>query len=323
MIAGYITARSTYLARVVVHDEKPKISRYEKYLNSEFSGFDSVLSLFMRKTEGVNKIICLGVAGPVINNAVTATNLPWKIDGNQIKEGYSFNKVSIVNDIEATALGLFNLTEDKFYKVNQGTKITNGNIGLIAAGHGLGEGLLFHDGKKYHPYASEGGHSAFSPCNQIEIELWEYLYSTLGFVEAEDIISRSGLVRIYEFLVYSYNTTKGEWFKKAKDKPVAIIEKALAGDDDIAVKALDLFIDCFATETANLALKGMTLGGIYLCGELAPNLIMMIDNGQFMNRFVQKGKMESYLSKIPVNVIIENKTALLGAGCLAAELSKL
>lgn len=323
MIAGYITARSTYLARVVVHDEKPKISRYEKYLNSEFSGFDSVLSLFMRKTEGVNKIICLGVAGPVINNAVTATNLPWKIDGNQIKEGYSFNKVSIVNDIEATALGLFNLTEDKFYKVNQGTKITNGNIGLIAAGHGLGEGLLFHDGKKYHPYASEGGHSAFSPCNQIEIELWEYLYSTLGFVEAEDIISRSGLVRIYEFLVYSYNTTKGEWFKKAKDKPVAIIEKALAGDDDIAVKALDLFIDCFATETANLALKGMTLGGIYLCGELAPNLIMMIDNGQFMNRFVQKGKLESYLSKIPVNVIIENKTALLGAGCLAAELSKL
>ena len=319
MIAGYITARSTFLARVVIHDRKPQISQYEKYVNSEFSGFDSVLSLFMRKTKGVNQIACFGVAGPVINNVVTATNIPWKIDGEQIKQKYGFEKVSIVNDIEATALGLFNLTEDKFFTINKGIKIDKGNIGLIAAGHGLGEGLLYHDGNKYCPYASEGGHAGFSPGSQLEVELWEYLYGNLGFVEAEDIISRTGLERIYEFTLLLNRATKADWFKKAKDKPVKIIEMALAGKDELAVKALDLYIDCYATEAANLALKGMTMGGIYLCGEIAPQLITVIDEGRFIDRFIQKGKMETYLSKIPVKVIIDDKTALLGAGCLVAD----
>ncbi len=322
MIAGYISARSTHLGRVVIKNKIPKIEDYEKFDNKEFSGFESVLSLFMRKTEGVNKIVCLGVAGPVINNVVTATNLPWKIDGQQIKEKYSFDKVRIVNDIEATASGLFHLSDDKFFTINKGQKVKHGNIGLIAAGYGLGEGLMFYDGEKYCPYASEGGHAGFTPVNQQEVEFWEFLYGNLGFVEAEDVISRPGLERIYEYMLYANRATKSDWYKKAVDQPVKIIEMALAGKDKMAVKTLDFFINCYAAEAANLALKGMTLGGIYLGGELAPQIITMIDNGKFMERFVQKGKLESFLSKIPIDVIIDDKTALLGAGCLAAALSE-
>ena len=109
--------------------------------------------------------------------------------------------------------------------------------------------MIFYDGKKYHPYASEGGHAGFTPGNQLEVDLWEHLYSNLGFIEVEDVLSLKGLERIYEFMLSSNRATKADWFKKAKDKASKIIEYGLSGQDEIAVKSLDLFVDCLDANT--------------------------------------------------------------------------
>ena len=321
MICGYITARTTDLARVVVHDGKPQLISHKQYDNEDFSNFDSILGLYLRKTKGERKVACFGVAGPVIDNAVTATNIPWKISGSQIAKEYPFQRVNIINDLVATAYGLFLLDDDKIYEINKGKKIKNGNIGLIAAGTGLGEALVFYDGAKYCPHASEGGHVDFSPGSQLETELWEYLYSHQENVEAEDVISFSGLEKIYEFMLASERSTKADWYKKAQFKAGKLIEMALAGKDDIAVKTLDMFIDCYASEAANLALKGITLGGIYLGGGIAPQIMTALDKGRFMERFVKKGKMASLLARVPVGLIIDDKTALLGAGSVAVNMA--
>lgn len=321
MICGYITARTTDLARVVIHDGKPQLISHKQYDNEDFSNFDSILGLYLRKTKGERKVACLGVAGPVINNSVTATNIPWKISGSQIAKEYPFQRVSIINDLVATAYGLFLLDDDKIFEINKGKKMKNGNIGLIAAGTGLGEALVFYDGTKYCPYASEGGHVDFSPGSQLETELWEFLYSHQGNVEAEDVISLSGLEKIYEFMLVVNRATKADWFKKARFKAGKLIEMALAGKDDIAVKTLDVFIDCYASEAANLALKGMTLGGIYLGGGIAPHIMTALDKGRFMERFIKKGKMATHLARIPVGLILDDKTALLGAGSVAASMA--
>jgi glucokinase len=321
MICGYITARTTDLARVVIHDGKPQLVSHKQYDNEDFSNFDSVLGLYLRKTKGERKIACFGVAGPVINNAVTATNIPWKISGAHIAKEYPFQRVSIINDLVATAYGLFLLDDDKIFEINKGKKIRNGNIGLIAAGTGLGEALVFYDGTKYCPYASEGGHVDFSPGNQLETELWEFLYSHQENVEAEDVVSLSGLEKIYEFMLASERATKADWYKKAPSRAGKLIEIALAGKDDIAVKTLDMFIDCYASEAANLALKGMTLGGIYLAGSIAPQIMTALDKGKFMERFIKKGKMASLLANVPVGLIIDDKTALLGAASVAADMA--
>ena len=151
--------------------------------------------------------------------------------------------------------------------------------------------------------------------------MWEYLYSSNEFVETEDIVSLSGLERIFLFMLERERKTKPDWFKKAKDKPSKLIEMALSGKDETAVQTMDLFVDCYATEAANLALKGMTLGGIFLGGYIAPQILPFLDKGRFMERFVQKGKMETFLSRMPVSLIIEDKTALIGAGVIAASLN--
>lgn len=321
MIGGYITAMTTDLARVVVHEGKPRLINHRQFINKDFSDFDSILSLYLRKTKGERNVACFGVAGPVINNKVTATNIPWKISGNEIAKNYPFQRVTIINDLVATAYGLFLLDDDKIFEINKGKKIKNGNMGLVAAGMGLGEALLFWDGSKYCPYASEGGHVDFSPGSQLETELWEYLYSNQSYVEAEDVVSLPGLDKIYHFMLAANRATKADWYKKADIKAVKIIEKALSGKDEIAVKTLDMFIDCYASEAANLALKGMTLGGIYLGGGIGPRIMTALDKGRFMERFVKKGKMGSLLSNVPVGLIIDDKTALLGAASVAAEMA--
>ena len=322
MLAGYITANKTSLARIKTGPHKPILSQFKEYENSQFSGFDSILSLYLRKHDGKNEFVCLGVAGPVIQNTVKATNIPWVIDGEVIQNKYNFSQVKICNDLEATAKGLFDISDENLFTINEGKEVEGGNFGLLAAGHGLGEGLLFFDGAKYHPYASEGGHGGFTPCNQLEVDLWEHLYSNLGFVETEDVLSLHGLERIYEFMLSISRATKADWFKKANDKASKIIELGLSGQDEIAVKSLDLFVDCLASEAANLALKGMTLSGIYLGGIIVPQIITALEHGRFMERFVHKGKMEPLLANIPVKVIIDEKIALKGAGTIAYELSK-
>jgi len=320
LLAGYISAASVDLARVRDHGGWVEVYDEASYESGNYPGLEVILDTYFRRSAGKVDIACFGVAGPVIRDEVSTTNLPWHIAGQDIEKRFSISRVCLINDIVATAYGLPLLASDKFYTLNKGVGGENGNIGLIAAGSGLGEALIYHTGDEINPYASEGGHADFAPGNQIEVELWEYLYSELGQVEAEDVISRRGLERIYNFLVDTHGGVRSDWFDQAKNRSMAVIEKALSGEDKTAARTLDIFIDCYASEAANLALKGMTLGGIYIGGLLAPQIITAFDQGKFMRRFVKRGKMEDLLSRMPVGVIIEPQTALLGAAGMSTKL---
>lgn len=317
ILAGYVTGTTVDLARVTSQQGKVRLTDHRGYVATDFPDFDSILRLYIKHTKVNVSVACLGVAGPVIEEEVRPTNLSWFLGARQIESTFGFDRVKLLNDIVATAYGLSQLSPDKHFIINDGIKVPNGNIGLIAAGAGHGQALIQVRDDKFFPYASEGGHADFAPGRQIESELWEYLYSELGEVEVEDVVSLTGLTRIYNFIVDLHGGVRSEWFRAAKDKAMAIIEKALAGQDETASRALDLFIDCYASEAANLALKGMTLGGVYIGGLIAPQIITAIDNGRFMERFVKRGKLELLLREMPVSVIIEEKTALLGAASVA------
>jgi glucokinase len=322
MIAGYISGSKVDLARVFRENGRPVLTDHTTVRNNDYSDFESILRYYTKRHPGQSSKACFGVAGPVIGQEVTTTNLPWRIVASSVEKEFSLNKVHLVNDIVATAYGLAFLDDDRFYTINEGESHSNGegNLGLIAAGTGLGETLIYRDGSRYLPFASEGGHADFAPGNQLETELWEYLYAENQQVEVEDIVSLSGLERTYNFLVDVHGAPRGDWLDNAKDKPAAIIEQALSGKDEAAIRTLDIFIDCYASEAANLALKGMTIGGLYIGGQIAPRIITALDNGRFMERFIKRGKMERLLSRIPVGVIIEEKTALIGAAGLALDL---
>ena len=319
IVAGYITASTVDL--VLVRRVKGGIQLYNHatYDNREFPQLDSILKLYLKKIKNDVNQVCLGIAGPIINNEVTTTNLPWHISGRDIESEFGITSVKLMNDLVATAHGLFQLPADKLIRLNIGHPMPDGHIGLLAAGNGLGESLIYCDHEKHYPYASEGGHADFAPSNQLETDLWEYLYAEKGQVEVEDVVSFSGIDNIYNFLLSTSRVKPAAWYQKATDCAAKITEMALAGKDETAVKTLDIFVDCYASEAANLALKGMTMGGVYLGGATTKQIMTAIDKAKFMERFVKKGKMQAFLDKVPVNLIIDEKTALLGAAAVALE----
>ena len=266
---------------------------------------------------------CFGVAGPVIDNRCRTTNLPWFIDGATLAERFAIPHVRLLNDLEATAHGLLHLTPDEVVVLNAGSPPKKKQaLALIAAGTGLGECLLYWDGVRYRPMPSEGGHTDFAPNSDSEIELLRHLRGSYLHVSYERIVSGPGLHAIYEYL---RDTKKNEptWLAekiKVGNPAAEIAEAGLKGQAEIATQALDLFASVYGAEAGNLALKGLTLDGVYVAGGIAPRLLKKLQDGSFMRGFTNKGRYKRLMSQIPVKVVMNDKTALLGAASVAAQL---
>jgi glucokinase len=267
---------------------------------------------------------CFGVAGPVIDNHSRTTNLPWVVDGPSIARQFDIPRVQLLNDLEVTAYGILLLRSDELEVLNPGTPQKKRQaLTLIAAGTGLGEATLFWDGKSYRPMPSEGGHTDFAPNNDDEIELLRYLRSQYLHVSYERLLSGPGLISIYEYI---RDTKKNEptWLAekiKAGNPPAEIAEAGLKGQAEIAQQALNLFASIYGAEAGNLALKALSLDGVYVGGGIAPKLIKKLQDGTFMKAFTNKGRYKRLLSNMPVKVVMNPKTALLGAASVAGALS--
>jgi glucokinase len=267
---------------------------------------------------------CFGVAGPVIENYSRTTNLAWVVDGSIIAKQFDIPHVRLVNDLEATAYGLLLLRPDEVEVLNPGAPPKKRQaLALVAAGTGLGEGILFWNGTAYQPMPSEGGHADFAPNNDAEIELLRYLRGQYLHVSYERLLSGPGLHAIYEFL---RDTKKNEptWLAekiKAGNPAAEIAEAGLKGQAEIARQALDLFASIYGAEAGNLALKALSLDGVYVGGGIAPKLIKKLKDGTFMQAFVNKGRYKRLMSNIPVRVVMNPQTALLGAASIAGALA--
>ncbi len=264
---------------------------------------------------------CFGVAGPVQDNCCQVTNLPWAIDGAQLAKQFGWQKTALLNDLEANAWGIAALKPDDFVELNRG-KTTPGNASIIAAGTGLGEAGLFWNGRQHIPFASEGGHTDFSPASAAEYRLAEFLQRKYPeHVSWERIVSGMGLENIYQFLCHDQGVQPPEWLAAAMDKGDAAAEisrAAQAGNDPLCVQALDSFCYFYGVEAANQALKMMSRGGVFLGGGIAPKIIKQLQSGRFMAGFTRKGRMSHLLEAMPVKVIMNDKTALYGPALYAA-----
>ena len=265
---------------------------------------------------------CFGVPGPVLNNTCRTTNVPWTIEGDKLAEFLNIPKVRLLNDLEATAYGLPLLKPDEIEDLNPNAPSPppDGNRALLAAGTGLGESLIVWNGKDYQICPSEGGHADFAPNNDMEIELLRYIRTSYLHVSYERVLSGPGLHLIYQFL---RDTQKNEptWFAEkipTADPTSLIAEAGLSGKPDICKQALQLFVSIYGAEAGNMALKTLAMGGVYIGGGMAPKILPALQDGTFMKSFLAKGRYKRLLGKIPVRVILNPHTALLGAAFVAA-----
>ncbi len=322
ILAGDIGGTNTRLAFFEGAPEHLTPVVLEVFPNKGEKSLDAIVSKFLAKHHLSAEAACFGIAGAVRDGYVEATNLPWTVSAKQVSAETGVQDVQLINDLEANAHGIAMLEETDFVVLNAGSPSHSGNRALISAGTGLGEaGLLAEGGGSYRPFPSEGGHVDFAPRNELELDLLRYLMGRFEHVSYERVLSGPGLHNVYEFL---RDTGRGEeppWLAEQiaqGDASAAISKSALEGTSEICVQALDIFVSIYGAEAGNLALKFVATGGTFVGGGIAPKILRKLSSTAFMKAFQAKGRISSLLKDIPVRVITNDKTALLGAGRVAA-----
>jgi glucokinase len=321
VLAGDIGGTKTRLAIFDVAGAKLQSVAERSYPSGDFDTLDDIIEDFLGAGDARPDAACFGVAGPVRNNEVDVTNLPWRISAAEIGARFRFDRVALLNDLEANAWGLRALEDKDFHILNAGVENPAGNAAIIAAGTGLGEAGLYRDGEHWRPFATEGGHTDFSPGSELEIELLRFLMARHGHVSWERLISGPGLVNIHDFLVHTRKHTVPGWLRDdmQQDPAAAISRAAQSGRDALCVEALELFVRLYGAEAGNLALKMMASGGMYLGGGIAPKILDQLESGAFMAAFRAKGRMQGLLDHMPVRVILNDRTALYGPAVFAGD----
>ena len=295
-----------------------------RYTTAEYSSLGTMLRRFVEESGKRPQRVVVGVPGPVRQLPVRAVNLPWKIHPDELRAALQIDRVTLLNDLEATAYGTQALDPDDVIVLNEGVVDRQGNVAVIAAGTGLGEGGLCWTGDRYTAIASEGGHATFSPSNQAEVELWGFLAARFGHVSWERVVSGPGLAAIYDFLRDRGYGEESDWFakelKQSEDRAGSISRAALEGRCPLASQALELFVSLYGAEAGNLGLKIMATGGIFIGGGIAPKIVEALRSDAFMAGYLNKGRMGEALRLIPVKVVLNDKTALLGAAYRGAQL---
>jgi glucokinase len=294
------------------------------YPSKEFRGLDEIVLKFVAETGVRPAIASFGIAGPVRNGRVETSNLPWIVEASKLARELKLGHVDVINDLEAQAWGIQCLAPSDTVALNQisaspaynGAQNPAGNQAVVAAGTGLGEAGLIWDGDRQHIFACEGGHCDFAPRNELEIDLLRYLLTRFGHVSYERIVSGPGLVNVYLFLKDTRRGEEPQWLRDemiAGDPGAAISQAALSGKAPLAELALNLWISIFGAEAGNMALKVLASGGVFLAGGIAPKILPKLSGPLFMQAFLSKGRMQPLLESIPVRVITNEKTGLLGA----------
>jgi glucokinase len=322
ILAGDIGGTHTRLAFLEGTAERLQPVQTEIFPSPQFSGLTEIVRKFMDTHPQAVDAACFGLPGAVVNGRVETTNLPWVVDSRKMAADLSIPSIILINDLFANAHGIALLEESDFVVLNPGTTNNTANRALISAGTGLGEAGLYADGRGgYHPFPSEGGHCDFAPRNDLEMDLLRYMLGRFEHVSYERVLSGPGLHNIYQFLRETGRGEEPAWLAEqiAQGDPSAAISKsALEGTSAICVQALDVFVSVYGAESGNLALKMLATGGMYVGGGIAPKIIRKLSSTAFMKAFTAKGRSGGLLKDVPVRVITNDRTALLGAGRVAA-----
>lgn len=324
VLAGDIGGTKTRLAVIDVSGARLRVEQEATYPSRDYAAFEILLDEFLSGLKTPDHA-AFGIAGPVRGREAQTTNLPWRIDADALQARFGFIHCALLNDLEATAWGLSALRAEDLLTLQPGVPDACGNAAVIAAGTGLGQAGLYWDGQSYRPFATEGGHASFSPSNEMDMALLRHLQHQYRHVSWERVVSGMGLLALHEFLSLYRQVPVPQWLAEqmhSGDAAAAIAQAALSNGDDICVEALNWFSRLYGMEAGNLALKVMSRGGLYLGGGIAPKILPLLQDGAFLDAFLEKGRMRPLLEAMPVKVILNDRAALYGPALRAAQLSE-
>lgn len=291
------------------------------YVTDNFSSFAELAKTFLKDTGKEVERIAVGVPGPVIKGTCETPNLPWKLDQEKIKSETGVSKAYLINDLEAVAYSLATVDEKRFEILHTSPNKSKGNVAILAPGNGLGEAGLFWDGESLRPFATEGGHTEFSPRNDFEVEFYQFLNKIYGIVTWENVLSKEGFYNIYRFLRDIGRHKEDEWLTERiqKEDFLTLISEVGKDNSSRLVKlSVEMFLEFLAREANNLVLKLKATGGLIITGEISDKIYELVDKKKFYKDFKISDRMEHLLKDIPIYFLRNEKEILQGAAFYGA-----
>ena len=322
VLAGDIGGTKALLALAEIDGTGVKLLEEARFPSREYAGLAEIVAEFLARVRTPVGAACFGVPGAVLAGSCTTPNLPWVLTEGELAAATGVPAVRLINDFAAAAVGVLATPPARLATLQQGEPAEHGTLAVLGAGTGLGEALLLWDGRRYRVHPTEGGHGGFAPEGELQRELLAYLETSFTPVSVERVVSGPGLERIYRFLVGRGVQSSPEVARSMEhDDPGAVISgHALARTDPACEQALDLFAAAFGAEAGNLALRALATGGVFVAGGIAPKIVAKLQDGTFLRAFGRKGRMADLMAKVPLRVVLEERTGLLGAALEAAGL---
>lgn len=332
LLAGDIGGTKTILRLVEVTEvsltEKTfKTVKEAQYISANFPDLVPMVEEFWAEDKYLKpQVACFAIAGPVVNNTCTLTNLKWVLDTQRLESELDIPQVSLLNDFAANSFGILGLKDFEVHTLQSGEARSDSPIAVIGAGTGLGQAFLVPQGKKYQIFASEGGHTDFAPRNDLEHELAKYLRQQLKVehISVERVVSGQGIVSIYQFLRDSNFAPEtpeiGDRIRfweqenhKTVDPAAIISQAAFKQCDRLCEQTMAMFVSAYGAETGNLALKLLAYGGIYIAGGIAAKILPLMQDGRFIDAFKDKGRVSPLIESIPVHIVLNPQVGLIGS----------
>jgi glucokinase len=325
LLAGDIGGTKTVLGVFSAeHGPRAPLAQSE-FPSAKYPSLVAMVREFLAGTGLTVERASFAVAGPVIAGSSKGTNLSWYLDETELATELELQSVHLLNDLEAIGDAVPSLEESDLHTLNPGEPVVGAARAVIAPGTGLGEAFLIWDGSRYRAFPSEGGHAAFAPTSDLEAGLLAYLRERFEHVSVERVCSGPGLLNIYRYLRDSGHAAESAELARALPAveygPSLISAAALRADSDpLSRAALELFVSILGAEAGNLALKVLSLGGVYLAGGIPPRILPALTDGRFLRAFTAKGRMGELLARVPVSVVAL-RAAILGAAIRGLELA--
>ena len=264
VLAGDIGGTNARLALAEVNARTTIVAEHDGK-SQDIGDFPEFVADFLDRSGARPEEACLAIAGPVIGDSVSGTNLPWTVEAGALGRRLGVSRVRLINDFAAIGYGIRVLEEADLLTLQAGHPDPSGVIGIIGAGTGLGEGMVVRAGGQWTVLPSEGGHATYAPLTALERELYAFLSDRYaGHVSVERVVSGPGLVDIFEFLAArSGGPPEAITEELRRDDPAAVITRhALANTDSAARAALSLFIAAYGAQAGNLALTVLASGEV-------------------------------------------------------------
>lgn len=303
-------------------DGKLTAAEERAFKTSEYGSFAEMAKAFLNESATEVQRISLGVPGPVIFGRCETSHLPWALDCSEIKQELGVDQVHLINDMEAMAYSLAQLDGTEMVPIHDTEKVMPGNVAVLAPGNGLGEAGLFWDGSALRPFATEGGHTEFSPRNEFEVEFYQFLHKIYGIVSWENVLSKDGIYNIYRFLRdigrHKEDRDFADKINSGADFLEELCDVGRAGTSRLVNTTLEMYAEFLAREANYLALKLKATGGLIISGEVPEKVRSFIDKDKFYADFKFSDKMEHLLREIPIFFMFNSKSILNGAAYYGA-----